>query len=145
MDLNTETLLYSHSEEETEKIASLIAAALSPGDTVLLRGNLGAGKTVFSRGFARGLGCEDTLSSPTYTLVQEYQLPSGARLYHMDLYRIADAASALGFGVDEFIDDPKAYKLIEWPERIESLLPEKCLTVEITHEGDEERSLRITP
>ena len=145
MDLNTETLLYSHSEEETEKIASLIAAALSPGDTVLLRGNLGAGKTVFSRGFARGLGCEDTLSSPTYTIVQEYQLPSGARLYHMDLYRIADAASALGFGVDECIDDPKAYKLIEWPERIESLLPEKCLTVEITHEGDEERSLRITP
>lgn len=145
MDLNTETLLYSHSEEETEKIASLIAAALSPGDTVLLRGNLGAGKTVFSRGFARGLGCEDTLSSPTYTIVQEYQLPSGARLYHMDLYRIADAASALGFGVDEFIDDPKAYKLIEWPERIESLLPEKCLTVEITHEGDEERSLRIIP
>ena len=145
MDLNTETLLYSHSEEETEKIASLIAAARSPGDTVLLRGNLGAGKTVFSRGFARGLGCEDTLSSPTYTIVQEYQLPSGARLYHMDLYRIADAASALGFGVDEFIDDPKAYKLIEWPERIESLLPEKCLTVEITHEGDEERSLRITP
>ena len=145
MDLNTETLLYSHSEEETEKIASLIAAALSPGDTVLLRGNLGAGKTVFSRGFARGLGCEDTLSSPTYTIVQEYQLPSGARLYHMDLYRIADSAAALGFGVDEFIDDPKAYKLIEWPERIESLLPEKCLTVEITHRGDEERILRITP
>ncbi|MBQ9754578.1 MAG: tRNA (adenosine(37)-N6)-threonylcarbamoyltransferase complex ATPase subunit type 1 TsaE [Lentisphaeria bacterium] len=145
MDLNTEKTVYSRSEEETEKIASEIAAALSPGDTVLLRGNLGAGKTVFSRGFARGLGCEDTLSSPTYTIVQEYQLPSGARLYHMDLYRIADAASALGFGVDEFIDDPKAYKLIEWPERIESLLPEKCLTVEITHKGDEERSLRITP
>ena len=113
MDLNTEKTVYSRSEEETEKIASEIAAALSPGDTVLLRGNLGAGKTVFSRGFARGLGCEDTLSSPTYTIVQEYQLPSGARLYHMDLYRIADAASALGFGVDEFIDDPKAYKLIE--------------------------------
>ena len=145
MDLNTEKTVYSRSEEETEKIASEIAAALSPGDTVLLRGNLGAWKTVFSRGFARGLGCEDTLSSPTYTIVQEYQLPSGARLYHMDLYRIADAASALGFGVDEFIDDPKAYKLIEWPERIESLLPEKCLTVEITHKGDEERSLRITP
>ena len=145
MDLNTETILYSRSEEETEKIASQIAAALSPGDTVLLRGNLGAGKTVFSRGFARGLGCEDTLSSPTYTIVQEYQLPDGSRLYHMDLYRIADAASALGFGVDEFIDDPKAYKLIEWPERIESLLPEKRLTVEITHKGDEERSLRITP
>ena len=99
--------------------------------------------TVFSRGFARGLGCEDTLSSPTYTIVQEYPLPGGNRLYHMDLYRIADAGAALGFGVDEFIDDPKAYKLIEWPERIESLLPQGCVTVEITHLGDEERLLRV--
>lgn len=144
MDLKAEKIFYSHSEEETEKLASEIARTLPPGGTVLLRGNLGAGKTVFSRGFARGLGCDDTLSSPTYTIVQEYQLPGGARLYHMDLYRIADAASALGFGVDEFIDDPGAYKLIEWPERIESLLPEECVTVEITHRGDEERELRIS-
>lgn len=144
MDLNTEKIFYSHSEEETEKIASEIARILPPGGTVLLRGNLGAGKTVFSRGFARGLGCEDTLSSPTYTIVQEYQLPDNTRLYHMDLYRIADAASALGFGVDEFLDDPKAYKLIEWPERIESLLPEERITVEISHTGDGERTLRIS-
>ena len=144
MDMNTEKIFYSHSEEETEKLAFEIARSLVPGDTVLLRGNLGAGKTVFSRGFAKGLGCDDTLSSPTYTIVQEYQLPDGARLYHMDLYRIADAGSALGFGVDEFIDDPKAYKLIEWPERIESLLPENCVTVEITHKGDEERELRVS-
>ena len=143
MDTNTENIFYSHSEKETEALAAEIARSLVPGDTVLLRGNLGAGKTVFSRGFARGLGCDDTLSSPTYTIVQEYQLPGGARLYHMDLYRIADAASALGFGVDEFIDDPGAYKLIEWPERIESLLPQERITVEITHRGDEERELRI--
>lgn len=144
MDMNTEKIIYSYSEQETENLASEIARTLSPGDTVLLRGNLGAGKTVFSRGFARGLGCDDTLSSPTYTIVQEYQLPGGYRLYHMDLYRIADAGSALGFGIDEFIDDPKAYKLIEWPERIESLLPDKCVTVEITHKGDEERELKIS-
>ena len=132
-------------ENDTEKIGADVAGKCSPGTVVILDGDLGAGKTVFSRGFARGLGCDDTLSSPTYTIVQEYQLPGGARLYHMDLYRIADSAAALGFGVDEFIDDPKAYKLIEWPERIGSLLPEKCLTVEITHQGDEERTLRITP
>jgi tRNA threonylcarbamoyladenosine biosynthesis protein TsaE len=145
MDLNTEKIFYSHSEKETEQLASEIARALPAGGMVLLRGNLGAGKTVFSRGFARGLGCDDTLSSPTYTIVQEYQLPTGFRLYHMDLYRIADSAAALGFGVDEFLDDPKAYKLVEWPERIESLLPEKYLTVEITHKGDEERELKIIP
>ena len=144
MDMNTEKIIYSYSEKETEALASEIARTLKAGDTVLLKGNLGAGKTVFSRGFARGLGCDDTLSSPTYTIVQEYQLPGGYRLYHMDLYRIADAGSALGFGIDEFIDDPKAYKLIEWPERIASLLPDNCVIVEITHKGDEERELKIS-
>ena len=143
MAMNIDEELLSRSEEETEKFAAKLAARLTPGQAVLLRGDLGAGKTVFSRGFARGLGCEDTLSSPTYTIVQEYSLPGGTRLYHMDLYRIADAGSALGFGVDEFLDDPKAYKLIEWPERIESLLPAGCVTVEITHLGDEERLLRV--
>lgn len=144
MDSNTEKLFISHSEAETEKFASELAASLKVGSAVLLRGDLGAGKTVFSRGFARGLGCDDTLSSPTYTIVQEYMLPGNNRLYHMDLYRIADANSALGFGVDEFIDDPKAFKLIEWPERIESLLPEKSVNVHITHKGDEEREIRVT-
>ncbi len=143
MAMNIDEELLSRSEEETEKFAARLAARLIPGQAVLLRGDLGAGKTVFSRGFARGLGCGDTLSSPTYTIVQEYPLPGGIRLYHMDLYRIADAGAALGFGVDEFLDDPKAYKLIEWPERIESLLPEGCVTVEITHLGDEERRLRV--
>ncbi|MBQ7695967.1 MAG: tRNA (adenosine(37)-N6)-threonylcarbamoyltransferase complex ATPase subunit type 1 TsaE [Lentisphaeria bacterium] len=143
MAMNIDEELLSRSEEETENFAAKLAARLAPGQAVLLRGDLGAGKTVFSRGFARGLGCEDTLSSPTYTIVQEYLLPGGARLYHMDLYRIADAGSALGFGVDEFLDDPRAYKLIEWPERIESLLPEGCVTVEISHLGDEERLLRV--
>ena len=143
MAMNIDEELLSRSEEETEKFAAKLASRLVPGQAVLLRGDLGAGKTVFSRGFARGLGCEDTLSSPTYTIVQEYSLPGKIRLYHMDLYRIADAGSALGFGVDEFLDDPKAYKLIEWPERIESLLPDGCVTVEITHLGDEERLLRV--
>ena len=135
----------THSPEETERYAGELAKSLSRGTVLLLFGGLGAGKTAFTRGFARGLGITEPVSSPTFTIVQEYVIPSGGMLYHMDLYRIADSAAALGFGVDEFIDDPKAYKLIEWPERIESLLPEKCLTVEITHQGDEERTLRITP
>ena len=69
--MNIDEELLSRSEEETEKFAAKLAARLVPGQAVLLRGDLGAGKTVFSRGFARGLGCEDTLSSPTYTIVQE--------------------------------------------------------------------------
>ena len=75
------------------------------GKTILLFGNLGAGKTVFSRGFARGLGITEPVSSPTYTIVQEYDIPSGGRLYHLDLYRISGVESALAFGVDEFIEE----------------------------------------
>lgn len=141
--MNTEKSFISHSEEETEKFAFELAGSLKPGDMVLLRGDLGAGKTVFSRGFARGVGCEDTLSSPTYTIVQEYNLPGKIRLYHLDLYRIADANSALNFGVDEFLDDPRAYKLVEWPERIETLLPDTAVTVRLRHLGESERELTV--
>ena len=131
------------SEEETENIGKSLAMSLSKGDTVLLRGNLGAGKTVFSRGFARGLGITEPVSSPTYTIVQEYELPEGGRLYHLDLYRISDVNAALAFGVDEFLDDPQGISLIEWPDRIDGILPENAICVEIEHLSDSERRLTI--
>ena len=117
--------------------------SLSKGDSVLLRGNLGAGKTVFSRGFARGLGITEPVSSPTYTIVQEYELPAGGRLYHLDLYRISGVNAALAFGVDEFLDDPQGISLIEWPDRIDGILPENAICVEIEHLSDSERRLTI--
>ena len=95
--------IITSSEEETEAVGRELAQSLPPGRSVLLRGNLGAGKTVFSRGFARGLGITEPVSSPTYTIVQEYELPAGGRLYHLDLYRISDVNAALAFGVDEFL------------------------------------------
>ena len=131
------------SEEETENIGKSLAMSLSKGDAVLLRGNLGAGKTVFSRGFARGLGMTEPVSSPTYTIVQEYELPDGGRLYHLDLYRISGVNAALAFGVDEFLDDPQGISLIEWPDRIDGILPENAICVEIEHLSDSERRLTI--
>ncbi|MBE6393676.1 MAG: tRNA (adenosine(37)-N6)-threonylcarbamoyltransferase complex ATPase subunit type 1 TsaE [Lentisphaerae bacterium] len=131
------------SEEETENIGKSLAMSLSKGDAVLLRGNLGAGKTVFSRGFARGLGITEPVSSPTYTIVQEYELPDGGRLYHLDLYRISGVNAALAFGVDEFLDDPQGISLIEWPDRIDGILPENAICVEIEHLSDSERRLTI--
>ena len=131
------------SEEETENIGKSLAMSLSKGDAVLLRGNLGAGKTVFSRGFARGLGITEPVSSPTYTIVQEYELPDGGRLYHLDLYRISGVNAALAFGVDEFLDDPHGISLIEWPDRIDGILPENAICVEIEHLSDSERRLTI--
>lgn len=129
--------------EETENIGLRLANELKLGDTVLLFGNLGAGKTVFSRGFARGLGITEPVSSPTYTIVQEYDIPSGGRLYHLDLYRISGIEAALAFGVDEFIDDDNAVRLIEWPMRIDGILPDNCLKVTIEHIDDNTREITI--
>ena len=84
------------------------------------------------------------MSSPTYTIVQEYELPTGNRLYHMDLYRIGDEHAALGFGVDEFLNEPGAISLVEWPERIRGLLPETAVRVELRHRSESEREIKIT-
>lgn len=133
----------SRSEVETEAFGAEVARRLPRGSVVLLDGDLGAGKTVFSRGFARALGIDEPVSSPTYTIVQEYDLPEKGRLYHLDLYRISDAGAALAFGVDEFLSDPSSYALVEWPERISGILPENAVKVTLRHIGDGEREITV--
>ncbi len=114
------------SPEGTEAVAVAIARQLTPGCVIALHGTLGAGKTVFAHGFARALGIVEPVSSPTFTLVQEYPFPGGV-LYHLDLYRIDNSDAALAFGVDEFLYDPRGYALVEWPERIMDILPPNTL------------------
>ena len=116
----------SDSPEGTEAAAAAIARQLPPGTVIALHGTLGAGKTVFARGFARALGIVEPVSSPTFTLVQEYPFPGGV-LYHLDLYRIDNSTNALAFGVDEYLYDSRAYTLVEWPERIMDILPPHTL------------------
>ena len=82
-------------------------------------------------------------SPATYTIIQEYSLPGGGRLYHLDLYRIANSASALAFGVDEFLDDPESVALVEWPARIADILPPGTLRVEIVHLSENERRITV--
>lgn len=136
-------MLETNSPEETERIASGLARTLPPGSVVALYGDLGAGKTVFARGFARGLGITEPLSSPTFTIVQEYPVPGGGNLYHLDLYRIDNSDAALAFGVDEFLNDPAARILLEWPERIEDILPEGTIRITIHHAGEGRRRLEL--
>ena len=138
----------SNSEEETAEVAAKIAADSRPGDVFALNGDLGAGKTVFSRGFAVALGVECPICSPTFTIVQEYEIrdnlkPDLERLYHMDVYRIPDSDSALAFGVDEFLDDESAIKLIEWSERVRDILPSTTTTIEIKHLNEHSREIII--
>ncbi len=142
--MNIEETIISNSEQETEALAARLAAELPRGSVLLLAGDLGAGKTVFSRGFARGLGITEPVSSPTYTIVQEYPLSGGGMLYHLDLYRIDDSRSALAFGVDEFLDDPGSVALVEWPERIADILPAEAVRVDIRHLSDSGREIRVT-
>ncbi|MBE6365979.1 MAG: tRNA (adenosine(37)-N6)-threonylcarbamoyltransferase complex ATPase subunit type 1 TsaE [Lentisphaerae bacterium] len=135
--------IITYSEAETENAAFELAKKLSPGCVLTLNGDLGAGKTVFARGFARGLGVTEAVSSPTYTIAQEYSLPGGNRLYHLDLYRISSAESALAFGVDEFFDDPKGFALVEWPERIGNVIPDDAIKISIRHLDENSREISI--
>ena len=130
----------SSSEEETTELAGKFALSLPRPAVVTLTGDLGAGKTVFSRGMARALGVKGPISSPTFTIVQEYEIQDGS-LYHMDLYRISDDEEALAFGIEDFLNDKQSICLIEWPQRLEWLLPEIVYHVDIQHVSETERKL----
>ena len=124
----------SNSEKETFAVAEEIARQASPGDIYLLEGDLGVGKTVFAKGFAHGLGITEPITSPTFTIVQEYhegRLP----LYHFDVYRIADVEEMDEIGYEDYFFGDGVC-LIEWAELIRDILPEQCVEVTITKELD---------
>jgi tRNA threonylcarbamoyladenosine biosynthesis protein TsaE len=127
------------SEEETSAAGAHLGARLGAGDVVLLYGDLGAGKTAFVRGLAQGLGASpDAVSSPTFTLVQEYR--GRVPLYHVDLYRLQP--SEVGdLGLDELIDSD-AVVAVEWAERWADA-PERAWVVRITHAAADERQIAI--
>jgi tRNA threonylcarbamoyladenosine biosynthesis protein TsaE len=124
----------------TRTLAARLAAVARPGDLLCLWGDLGAGKTVFAKGFGAGLGVGGTITSPTFILMAEYQgrLP----LFHVDLYRLADAADALAGGL---LDERRAdgVTLIEWPDRLGGALPDDRLDVEIEGTADEPRTITL--
>jgi tRNA threonylcarbamoyladenosine biosynthesis protein TsaE len=132
--------LVSTSPEATHTFAAALAAVAEPGDVLCLWGELGAGKTVFAKGFGAGLGVTDTISSPSFVLMGEYagRLP----LFHIDLYRLSSAREALDGGL---LDDRQStgVVLIEWPDRLGGDLPEDRLDVRIHGAADEPRTLRL--
>jgi len=139
--MQTETF-DTHSPEDTEAFASKLAQTLPFGSVLALYGDLGAGKTVFARGFARGLGITEPISSPTFTILQEYPVRD-KYFYHLDLYRIDNSDAAYAFGIDEFLYEKNAMTLLEWPERIADILPPH--TIKVTIEPlDQEDNRKIT-
>lgn len=135
---------HSKSASETEAIAAEIARSCGKGSVLALHGNLGAGKTVFARGFARALGITEHVSSPTFTIVQEYRFGGGI-FFHLDLYRIDNPDAALAFGIDEFLYAEDGISLIEWPERIDGLFPPHTIHVEIVADDKpDERKISVS-
>jgi len=117
-----------------------IAAALQPGSVVFLQGELGMGKTTLCRGILRGFGHRGAVKSPTYTLVEPYEL-SGQALYHFDLYRLGDAGELEFMGIRDYFTD-SSICLVEWPERGRGVLPPADLVINI-EPGDPGRHLRL--
>ena len=128
----------------TEALARALAQRARPGDVIALHGDLGAGKTTFARAFirARAQGAAiGEIPSPTFTLVQVYDLPSGA-IWHFDLYRLTRPDQVWELGLEEALIAGIA--LIEWPERIAELLPDGCLDVMLATDGGERRQRKGT-
>jgi len=132
---------FSHSEVDTEALGERLARELRAGDVIAMTGDLGAGKTAFIRGLARGLGITARVTSPTYTVVNEYEgrLP----LFHFDMYRLGGPDELYDIGWDDYLRRGGVCA-VEWSERAEGLMPEDCLTVDIKALDETERCVTIT-
>lgn len=133
-------LIKTKSAEETEQLGERMAGFLLPGDVLTLEGDLGAGKTTFTKGLAKGLGIKRVVNSPTFTIIKEYEgkLP----LYHMDVYRLEESDEDLGF--DEYFSGG-GVTVVEWASFIKDMLPQDYLAIKITLADEQEREIELTP
>ena len=122
----------SQNENDTINFACKLASYLQDGDIIILSGDLGSGKTKFTQGILRFFSLDSEISSPTFTIVNEYNAPNNTNIYHFDVYRLADIDEFYALGGDEYFDN--GICIIEWGELIESILPKNFL--KITFERD---------
>lgn len=135
-----EYIIYVEGTDHTLQLAEKLSEKLQAGDCITLEGDLGAGKTTFTKGLAKGLGIKRTVNSPTFTIIKEYQgrLP----LYHMDVYRLSDSMEDLGF--DEYFHG-EGVTVVEWAHIIEDQLPEERLNIKITFINEKSRKIEFEP
>jgi tRNA threonylcarbamoyladenosine biosynthesis protein TsaE len=131
--------LTSRSAEETEAAGERLGATLEAGDVVALTGELGAGKTCFAQGLARGLGVSARATSPTFVLVNEYR--GRVPVHHVDAYRTASLGELLDLGLPELFAE--GVTIVEWADKLEVLLPEGAIRVHIAGVGDDPREITI--
>ena len=132
----------SHSPEETEHIGEMLGRRLRPGTVVAYRGGLGMGKTAFTRGLARGLGCAGRVTSPTFTIVNEYD--GATPLFHFDMYRLGSSDELFDIGWEDYLTRGGVCA-VEWSERVDDAMPADSLWLDIARGTDEsDRIITIT-
>ncbi|MCQ2087389.1 MAG: tRNA (adenosine(37)-N6)-threonylcarbamoyltransferase complex ATPase subunit type 1 TsaE [Bacilli bacterium] len=132
--------IYSNSASFTMELGEKIAKILPDGSTLCFAGDLGAGKTTFVRGLAKGLNITDVVQSPTFNIMKVY-FKADRPLIHIDAYRLADINPDIG--LDEYIGYESGITVIEWPQYIQDLIPSNAILVTIQHDGDDKRKLTI--
>ena len=131
----------TNSEQETKVLGAALARQLRKGDLILLYGEMGAGKSAFTRGIAQGIGISDSITSPTFTILQVYtggMLP----LYHFDWYRIADASELYEMGMDEYLQG-EGIAIVEWPQQAPEVIPDNHLHIDL-EQGENENQRVIS-
>lgn len=136
-----ENKLYTGSEEETEKTALDFSKKLKGSEIIALTGDLGTGKTCFVRGMCLGLGIDNVVHSPTFTLLNIYN--GKYPVYHFDLYRLKSMREVIEIGFDEYIGKKDGICVIEWAEKIEESIPANAVWIKIKHCGENKRELLI--
>ncbi len=131
----------THSETETEALGEKLAPRFRPGDVVALYGDLGAGKTAFVRGMARGLKSPNRVTSPTFTIVNEYE--GEIPLFHFDMYRLGGADELFGIGWDDYLARG-GICVVEWSENVETAFDGSEYTVNIEKRSEDERRITVT-
>ena len=140
--LDAHTLeFFSRSPEQTRRVGLRLGALLQPGDVVCLQGELGAGKTTLVQGLAQGWGSLDPVSSPTFIIVNVYSRPDDGRLFHMDAYRLDSAPEAAELDLDEML--AQGSLLVEWPERVQPILPDEHIWISFEYIAEENRQMLI--
>ena len=132
---------FSRSPEQTRRIGVRLGGALQAGDIICLQGDLGAGKTTFVQGIAQGWGSKDSVSSPTFILVNVYRRDDESQLFHMDAYRLDSTPEAEELDLDTML--AQGPLIVEWPEHIDGLVPSENLWVQLEHVDEEEREMKF--
>ncbi|HAM88280.1 MAG: hypothetical protein US83_C0010G0101 [Candidatus Falkowbacteria bacterium GW2011_GWC2_38_22] len=138
--------IITNSEQETFDFAKNFAKSLRGGEVIGLSGDLGAGKTIFSKGIAAGLGVKDNVNSPTFVIMKKYEIKNQKseirNLIHIDAYRLNSAEDIRAIGADEYFEKPETITVIEWPENIKKILPKNTIYFHIKNITADKREIK---